>query len=230
MAVEVDGQAYHFGPEFAPPAGIVELLCNRFPLLEGDDAPGDDIDASSTAPAPVMGSLISFFYNPLHDLESLWWLTNYFTFEFSAKLSEKAGHHKDAKGEVQGAELRRLSAALFEDNHTRYRVMTITGQFSEYAYLLPRHLRPAGAALEQFRRELVAHYRKSEDTHEATAKPTFDGLHEILAESIRTISKVFARTQQERKTNSTSKKRARDAERRDSKQTISDDTKRPRVL
>ena len=91
-------------------------------------------------------------------------------------------------------------------------------------------LRRAGAALEQFRRELVAHYRKSEDTHEATAKPTFDGLHEILAESIRTISKVFARAQQERKTNSTSKKRARDAVCRDSKQTISDDTKRPRVL
>ena len=227
MAVEVDGQDYYFEPGSSPPANIVKLLCKQFPLLDGDDVSGDETDATLLAHEPIRRSLASFFYNPLHDLESLWLLTGYFTFEFSGKLS-KTHAPQEAKGKLRRMDLRCLPMALFEDDHVRFKAMTHTGQFAEYAYLLPEHLRPAGAALEKFRRELVARYQKTEESEETVTHPAFDGLHEVLAETMRTIADVFAEANKEQVTQS--KKRSRDAACKEAAQMMPDEMKRPRVV
>ena len=58
---------------------------------------------------------------------------------------------------------------------------------------LPPSLRPAGATLEKFRRELVARYEETEKTKESILKPTFAGLHEMLADSMRSIADVVTK-------------------------------------
>ena len=185
-----------------------------------------------TAPK-YSGTLTSFYFNPLHDLESLWWLMGHFTFEFSGKLFDISAPPKEAEGKVRHTDRRAgcLPSALFDDDHVRRRVMTTTGQFAQYAYALPENLREAGAALEKFRRELVVRYQRTEESQESALTPAFDGLHEMFAASVHAIADVFAQARKQHKLQATqSKKRSRDVERKDSTQRNTDDAKRSRVV
>ena len=81
------------------------------------------------------------------------------------------------------------------------------------------------------RRELVVRYQKTEEDQESVTHPAFDGLHEMLAETMRTIADVFAKANKEQKSQVTqSKKRSRDAERKEPTQMKPADAKRPRVV
>ena len=45
MAVEINFQAFMFGPWSAPPINVVNTLSKRYPLLDGDD---DDFEMATT--------------------------------------------------------------------------------------------------------------------------------------------------------------------------------------
>ena len=227
MSLEVDGQCYLFEPGSAPSTNVIKSLSSRFPLLDGDDEPGEMGPLLFKDP-PNLGALPPFHYNPLHDLESLWWLTVYLTFEFSDKLFKD--QHKQSKEKTSMTGPPCFPTGLFEDWNSRHNVITTTGHFAQYAYLLPECLRPAGAALERFRRELTARYTKTEECQESMLKPAFDGLHGLLGVSIRAIADVFEREQKEQKLLATkAKKRVRHEQCRDPVQVKSDGSKRPRV-
>ena len=234
MATEVCRQAYVFKPGSAPPPNMGKLLSKKYPLLDGDDEldlqPGDEDEPQATAEELAARIKSPFHQSPLHDLESLWWLTGYVTFEYSSKLLCKILQFKDAKGKVHGSARSFFPKELFEDDHQRYLLMTNKGYFAQYAYILPKSLRPAGAALERFRRELVARYEETEKSEDAVKTPAFDGLHQMLAETMRTIADVIAKAEQEQQTPALqSKKKRRDAERDEPTAASPEDTKRPRV-
>ena len=203
MALEVDTQRYFFEPGRGPSKSIVKALSRRFPLLDGDDEPGEtgpDLDKVRV----VLGPLPAFHYNPLHDLESLWWLSSWVMFDLADK-------HLAKQKSTRGAEQHYDLSVLFENWNSRYNVMTTTGNFACYVYVLPEYLRPAGAALEKFRRELTARYERTEVDLEAMSKPAFDGLHELLADAMRTVGQVFTKAKKEQKLLATqSTKRMRD--------------------
>ena len=112
MALEVHGQHYLFKPGRAPPANVVKRLSRRFPLLDGDDEPGEiGIILSANQRVPVY--LPPFSYNPLHDLESLWWLTSFFTFEFSSELFGKPVPHKESEGKARRSDRHCFPTELF---------------------------------------------------------------------------------------------------------------------
>ena len=196
IAVEVHGQSYLFTPGRSPPTNVVKGLSRRYPLLPGDDEPGDETGLVEFPEEVDVPALPSFSFSPLHDLESMWWLAGYFTFDFSSRLLEKYTSHKDKKETGHTARLC-FPTELFEEYIDRNNVMTTTGNFASYAYILPECLRPAGAALEKFRRELTARYTKTEESSESAATPAFDGLHEMLATMMRTIADVAVKAQQE---------------------------------
>lgn len=238
MALEVHGQHYLFEPGRGPPANVVKAMSRRFPLLDGDDEPGE-IGLILSVDAPPPGALTTFHYNPLHDLESLWWLTNYFTFDFSSKLLEKSASRNDPKEKAQRTSRRHFPHTLFDDYNSRHNVVTATGYFAQYAYLLPENLRPAGAALEKFRRELVSRYEKTEESLESASDPAFGGLHDSLAESMRIIAGAFEKAQKAQTSRKSRlsqkplvtqlKKRSRDVERKDPMKGKLDGNKRLRV-
>ena len=240
MAAEVHRQDYIFEPGSTPAAKIGKMLSHKFPLLEGDDVldfqPGDEVGFTPRFAEDLVTAIRSpFCFSPLHDVESLWWLTSYFTFEYSSKLLQILLPNfklpKEAKGKSRRPDQGYFPTDLFEDHHQRFVIMTSTGYFAQYAYTLPDSIRAAGAALEKFRRELVARYKQTEKTQDSVEHPAFDGLHKMLAETMRTIADVVAKAQTEQKPlASKPKKRSRDECNKGSVQTTADDAKRPRIV
>ena len=195
MAVEINFQAFMFGPWSAPPINVVNTLSKRYPLLDGDDddfeiaPPGTTACPSSAEPVALDDE--DFVYSPLHDLESLWWLGGYFVFDYARRLRSQASQ-RDAKGK---ALRRRFPEPLFEDQFVRCDVMRTTGYFAQWASILPQSLRPAAAALEKLRRELMSAYEETEKTEEAPSKPAFKGLHSSFAATMKSLADILAEVQ-----------------------------------
>ena len=129
-------------PELSAPA-IKSIMRRR--------ATGDDID-----PDP-------FTYNPLHDLESIWWIATFLIFQYFT---------------IDGHDRQRLDKDVDElfpaSQHTsRNTAFTSKTRYKQMIDHLPAELRPHGEQLDLFRRLLIASYQAAESKRDIS-KAAFD--------------------------------------------------------
>ncbi|PSR88600.1 hypothetical protein PHLCEN_2v5127 [Hermanssonia centrifuga] len=119
-----------------------------------------------SAPRPPRRPLFPskpFAYNPLHDLESLWWVAVYFV------INKGIVHCDDEESEdfqSRSADQRTFARQLFYDQHTRHNVMVINSYFSTKLSCLDPSLLRIGEILEDTRSALVDAYCRVESMKE----------------------------------------------------------------
>ncbi|KAJ3557298.1 hypothetical protein NM688_g1546 [Phlebia brevispora] len=182
MAIEVDHQKYWF------------------PEQRSLSAEHDDRGSTKAVPAVREGAHIQstspglshkehssgkhkhpkFRYNPLHDLESVWWVAVHFMF-----TREAVNNSLKVLPEEPGARVsegQRLYAdEFFTSRNSRGFAMILDGSFATAVEALDPSVQDAGAVLEKIRRKLVAFYRKAEgDLSSVEYAKCADGLHAVM--------------------------------------------------
>jgi hypothetical protein len=95
---------------------------------------------------------VSFTYNPLHDLESIWWIATFFIFQHFTM----GGHDRQ--------QLDKAVDELFPTTQLSFRNAAFTSQprYEQMIGYLPTGLQKHGQKLDMVRRELVHAYRSAE--------------------------------------------------------------------
>jgi serine/threonine protein kinase len=119
-------------------------------------------------------SRLPFYYNPLHDIESIWWITNYFMFH----------HFTEADHDRQT--LRKDTDTLFLSNNDSLRRMTSFNPGTRYYQILP-HLpvsfRTHGEKMNVCRRHLCSQHRRAE-SGASIDESAFDGtIHDLFTDT-----------------------------------------------
>ena len=151
MAIEIDSYKYLFMPE---------------------DEPEDDIfedDMSKAAP--------SFHYNPLHDLESIWWIGVRTIFTCGVEGEDDPLALEEQKRNASLIFPRALAVT------TRQETMKQPKDFATKASTLFSPFRSFAIALESCRRLLVKRYKQTEQGPKIDAM-AFAGVHDDLLERL----------------------------------------------
>ncbi|PSS30941.1 hypothetical protein PHLCEN_2v2510 [Hermanssonia centrifuga] len=194
VAVEVQTQQYAFRPLNPPsvsPASDTRSitsddLAEKRSYLDSAARPHSD----SSSDLSISPPLFAFRYNPLHDLESLWWIAVYFIFTTEvanyADLDEKG---QDRQLGLDGCVLR-----LFCDFEERKMDM-IDGwdrRFLDRCQCLHPSIRPIGRDLERLRVVLVTTYAQCEANRGSITLEPLEGLHDSIQELFFSISKEIS--------------------------------------
>ncbi|OSX58053.1 hypothetical protein POSPLADRAFT_1061146 [Postia placenta MAD-698-R-SB12] len=161
MAVEVECMKYLY---FDNQPAVAPNNASTYSLDELEDAAFQSqapADAKPDQPGPKRPA---FRYNPLHDVESLWWLSTYFVFNKVVVLVNGLKPSMDA--ELKGSYNMQLfyASQLFWTQRGREWAITKPGEFSEEVIHLHAVARPAGYLLDKMRRLLHDQYKLIEET------------------------------------------------------------------
>ncbi|EED78857.1 predicted protein [Postia placenta Mad-698-R] len=171
MAIEVDVMEYSFfnWTEDAPDQDAPDEDASD----DSDGSPWTEVmasahqgrkqtpaDAEPDQPAPEPPA---FRYNPLHDVESLWWLSTYFVYNKVVVLVNGVKPSMDA--ELKGSYNMQLlyASQLFWTQRIRERAMIKQGAFRREVIHLHAVIRPAGYLLDTMRCRLNDRYRRVEE-------------------------------------------------------------------
>ena len=169
MAVELEIQAYFFEP-----------LDSRD--RAGDTLPYSDLTegkghlqsvSKSHVSVPHKGAPTPFRYNPLHDLESLWWIAAFFLFKRDVALDEE-----DACKPAERT--RRQAQTIAAENLFNISRSTLLADFPVFPTVLTSlhpSVQPIGRRLEDLRKELVETYRNAEKDPSTITHTVADSLH-----------------------------------------------------
>ena len=114
--------------------------------------------------------LIPFTYNPLHDLESIWWVATFLIF------------HRFTIGGHDRRLLDADVAKLFPMGKDKQRSLALTseGIYQEMINHLPRKFQQHRRKLNIFRQLLLHHYTDAESKADINTSPSVPTLHNIL--------------------------------------------------
>ena len=185
MATEVDNDMHLFRPEqLLPPywVRLMEMKRQGTWVEETDYSKLFQLDEPEVPEPP-------FDFSPLHDVESLWWLTAHFVFEWAC---QEIPDPADQRELVRVARLQTHKHKLFNDLIERQAVICDSGKFASIVRCLRGNVQLAGQALEDFRQQLVACYANSEKDSYAVAHPDFAGLHDSLVATINRIRDLLS--------------------------------------
>lgn len=102
-------------------------------------------------------------YNPLHDLESLWWISSYFLLTHAVVDGDDAPDEKHAQARAEQLDRQCTSVErLFVDGSERHWVMIMESNFQQELCCLHRSMRKAGAAVAEARDALAKAYHYAE--------------------------------------------------------------------
>lgn len=164
MALQIAAQAYMFKCETRPPKELEALTCQDLEELDG-------LTISETIQSPP------FCYNPLHDIESIWWITNFFLFHlFTIDSHDRQRLARDA-------------CVLFPSNHlsgSRTPVFTGGNNYTMMTTHLPSDLQQHGERMDVCHSLLIHHYKRVEAQPNITDSAFNPRLHN-------TFKQVFAR-------------------------------------
>ncbi|KAJ3555679.1 hypothetical protein NM688_g2445 [Phlebia brevispora] len=149
MANEVKNGSYTFiqGPT------LQEVLA-FFDDNDAREARGETPLDTSPFPTPP-----AFSYNPLHDLESLWWIAIYFIVNRVPRTSEDTTEQTAQDIEAQ----RKLVRDFFSDGSCRYEVIKLEDYFITRLACLHPSLRRVAKLVDTARGHLVSGYRTMEE-------------------------------------------------------------------
>ena len=162
-----------------------------------------------------------FNFNPLHDLESCWWMG---TFGMLDWANNPVPQDISTPEKDRVAKQHALAYKLFDTNNGRKDTMLTAGTFASELRCLQGAPRRAGEALEKWRVQLVERYIKSEKDRDALLHVDFAGLHDSFIETMDTIIDLVNTTRPDPQVPPpTSKKRTRETDE------VDDFVKKPRV-
>ncbi|EGO04175.1 hypothetical protein SERLA73DRAFT_67889 [Serpula lacrymans var. lacrymans S7.3] len=158
MAVEVEAQRYNFKPSLADPL----------------------------ADAPTSRS--AFRYNPLHDLESMWWIGVWMIFNHR-DIEEMEDNIKE---QIQQTQI--LFPEVLGGSTGRGLVLKTEDWLVECLWCLPRSFRGPVVCLSTIRKILVDHYNAAEAVHGKINPAAFKGIHSSFIEQLRYPMKEAGKT------------------------------------
>ena len=94
---------------------------------------------------------MQFRYNPLHNLESLWWIAVYFVVKRVARKTVKHARSNKAEDEWTSHAHRKYAGQLFFDDTTRLLTMTDSETFRSNARVVHPALKPVLTILNDLR-------------------------------------------------------------------------------
>lgn len=180
VSVEADNQLYAFEEEdskFTTPVGEIPI----------DNWLGD----SEIENVPYVGTteltpLTPFRHNPLHDLESLWWIAVYFVVK---RVAYRTNPNKVDTKWTSHAQ-RAYATELFSCNATRYFVMKRASDFRSKMNIVHPSVKPIVLILSDLRDMLASRYTKAEKNAASIEYTCADGLHEKFIRAFTLISQA----------------------------------------
>ncbi|KAI0943401.1 hypothetical protein AcW1_002572 [Taiwanofungus camphoratus] len=177
IAVEIDNQMYLFksNPVNNSSSGNNDDDTND---IESDGLPVRKLDANKRTDS-------RFRYNPLHDLESVWWVAVYFLFK--KKVVRDSGEDPAFKKRLKTQMV--YARGLFYDKAVRGNVMRPGDVFFEKLCCLDSVVQALGQILEELRQELTDRYCQAERQVATIDHKVADGLHKRFSKAFRDMSK-----------------------------------------
>jgi hypothetical protein len=154
MSIEVHHHAYRFlclaqqQIKETDPMTLDDVYEKTLEPLQKDADVRSDTSTDESYTQPV------FRHNPLHDVESLWWLLVYLTLYRSVNLAEDTQDRRNSQ--------MRFYRQFFIDRNSRSDAFTQPHVFMSGLKYLHPSLHPVAHALEKFRRRLIARYTEVE--------------------------------------------------------------------
>lgn len=191
MSVEVENQIYTFlpRPSLRPIRGD-QIPCAEILITAMQAGPEAFLKACvvslpSYHPDPKFKA--SLRYNPLHDMESLWWIAVYFVLK--RQVYTKTPRDQD---EHVSQEQRMYASKLFwgELESDRLGAMTVDGSFYVHARPLHPAIQPVVDSLEKLRRLLVQAYETVEQDPPSIDHTSATTLYKPFAETFLRISQM----------------------------------------
>ena len=145
MSIEAIKHDYDFLP--------VDEPYDDEPSLDSDDEPSNEIDAKLAAPKPLTRA--PFRYNPLHDLESLWWVLVYLLLNRSTDIQGDTA-------ERFRRQFRFYNTAFTGKFPSRQDMFKMPGRFREGEETLHKKMRRVATLLDWARSVLASRYVKVE--------------------------------------------------------------------
>lgn len=166
MSVEVDSLMYWFLPEEE------DLYLPSIPQADEGDTRGDILDdcyspPPEPLPEPIIEPTPPFRYNPMHDLESIWWIAVDFIFNREVlSVGGKSASELDIKGTADFEKQLEFVNELFCDRTRRRDIFKRTGTFQERVANLHGSVRDIAKELERARKTFCEQYQDLEKTPE----------------------------------------------------------------
>lgn len=185
MAVEVRAQAFNFitPNEFNPLQRANKKKITRNIHAKVQPRPSRKVDVAHT-----------WFYNPLHDMESILWLILYFTTNKDVFLGPSIDRENPyVFVQETDEELRRrimghwnLALTLFSSRSGRDRIMLANGALADHLSSSPLHpsIEPLAAIIAELRDNLAATYRKIESNPPSINHESGAEIHEAFKGSL----------------------------------------------
>lgn len=184
MAVEVAQQSYEFLRSFVFPSSgpnvseVIDRILERGVITDGP-VPSSLEDEYKVPP---------FQYNPLHDLESLWWVAVYFVVMRETVRPDDDPSSDPAESVTQSQQ--EYARELFSDYRTRFWTVSDHGRFLQDAKVLPAHTNKLVLALEKLRQYLRNAYSKWEYDFDKPSSECAGTLHGTFAHAFKVMSKA----------------------------------------
>lgn len=122
-----------------------------------------------------------FHHNPLHDLESIFWIAAYFLFKAGGRGAEAAAIARQQKA----------TRELFYDKNQRSSCIHDSTHFIRVVRNLHPSVQPAGFCLDAWRSELVDTFHSAEKDCLRITYTVADRLHESLFRALHRIAKLI---------------------------------------
>ena len=131
-----------------------------------------------------------FHYNPLHDLESLWWIASHFL--LTRTVMREGDDGEWAVDSVEHyRQLRNIASEIFGERDFMQFVMTTSTYLPSKVKLMHPSTRDALKRLIDARRELVRAYRVAEKDLNAINLDVVEGVHKMLRDCFSAISDQY---------------------------------------
>ncbi|KAI0924857.1 hypothetical protein AcV7_007226 [Taiwanofungus camphoratus] len=232
IAIEIDGRTYKFMSEqddtddtddsSTPPPEPIESS-------EAIDAVAEsslpDPNVADWEPETQVKQKPGVRYNPLHDLESCWWVAVYFLFNYRVVRVGNSAPSSDYDRKLEG-QMRYAKRLFYGDLASRISTLTDVGVFIDAVGNLHSSVKGTGVMLEDARKRLIKRYREGEKDLATLNHTVADGIHAKIEKQFIEKSKILSAKNVEigpfrgveRK--ATSKRRREDADGGDGKEDV----------
>ncbi|KAI0093407.1 hypothetical protein BDY19DRAFT_1064761 [Irpex rosettiformis] len=141
-----------------------------------------------------------FFYNPLHDLESIWWIAVYFVVNKKTALAHRkrsavGSDHQDIVYADLTEEQLKFARNLFYWEPARHGALNNSGitPLDKHLFSLPSYLKPICSELIKLRKTMVKHYRDIEKPGFVIDKTVCLSIYPLFTKAFKTIMGSLAK-------------------------------------
>ncbi|KAI0683193.1 hypothetical protein BC835DRAFT_768834 [Cytidiella melzeri] len=201
MSVEVDNQCYLYGcrPVTPEPEEPTDFNMDRYIEAVLGLAKWEDLAPSRKKPsAPRPAPRPVFRYNPMHDLESVWWVAVYFVVNKQTSLAATRSSSNDSAFVADShvnltVDQRIYASSLFYDPSERLIAMSGSDTLDRHLRSLPSYLSEVGEALITLRKSLRGRYNYIESSDREDDQMVCGVLYEVFADAFSTLAASLKR-------------------------------------